>query len=199
MAKQHWPILGIVIAVGLFFVAAAYYPGGTTWDENAVGYHWAQNFISTLFAPTALNGEANAARVYSIPAMLLMCLSLGAVFKLISGKSQPKVHRTLIEIGGIGAAVYGFLAVTPMHNLMINIGLLFGLIALGSLLHLLYLERGWYLFGAGLVAIALLVLSALMYYTNAFYDWLPIMQKASFLACIVWVVIVYYGKFNQNA
>ncbi len=120
--RSHLPLLGIVISVCLFFVATTYYPGGTADSATSVGYDWAHNFISSLFAAKALNGAANPARLFAIPAMLVLCVSIGALFKSISNKSTSKIHRKTIEISGIGATVYAFLVVTPMHNVMVSAG-----------------------------------------------------------------------------
>jgi hypothetical protein len=84
-------------------VATTYYPGGTTDSATSVGYGWAHNFISSLFAVKALNGAANPARIVAIPAMLVLCVSIGALFKSVSNKSPSKIHRKTIEISGIGA------------------------------------------------------------------------------------------------
>lgn len=199
MFRSHLPIIGIVISVCLFFVAATYYPGGTTDSATSVGYDWAHNFISSLFAPTALNGAANPARIVAIPAMLVLCVSIGALFKSIANKSTSKIHRKTIEISGIGAAVYSFLVVTPMHDLMVDIGLPFALIAQLATLHLLYVMRRSLLFFVGSVCILLLLLSAAMYYENLFFGLLPVVQKASLVMCLGWLVAVHYTTFDQES
>jgi hypothetical protein len=199
MFRSHLPLIGIVISVCLFFVAATYYPGGTTDSATSVGYDWAHNFISSLFAATALNGAANPARLVAIPAMLVLCVSIGALFKSISNKSTSKIHRKTIEISGIGAAVYAFLVVTPMHDLMVNIALPFALIAQLATLHLLYVMRRSLLFFVGSVCILLLLLSAAMYYGNLFFGLLPVVQKASLVLCFGWLAAVHYTTFDQES
>lgn len=194
MLKTHLPAIGVAVGLCLFVVAARYYPGGTTDSASTVGYHWAHNFVSSLFAQRALNGAVNPARSFAIPAMLVLCLSLGIMLWRISRSVSSHVHKTTIEIGGIGAMVYGFLVVTPMHDLMVNIGLLFGLVAMIATIHVLYIERRWPLFGWGAIGLALLLVSATMYYGNVFYGLLPIVQKVSLLSCIVWVIFVHYMK-----
>jgi hypothetical protein len=197
--RSHLPLIGIVISVCLFFVAATYYPGGTTDSASSVGYDWAHNFISSLFAANALNGAANPARLVAIPAMLVLCVSIAALFKSISNKSASKIHRKTIEISGIGSTVYAFLVVTPMHDLMVNIALPFALIAQLATLHLLYVMRRSLLFFAGSVCILLLLLSAAMYYGNVFFGLLPVVQKASLVACLGWLVAVHYTAFDQES
>src|SRR4051794_32598621 len=109
-------LIGILASVCLFVVATAYYPGGTTFSANSVGYDWTRNFISSLFAANALNGAINPGRHFGIPTMLIFCISLGYVFNVISTKAMSKRHRKMIQIAGIGSMVYAFLVVTPMHD-----------------------------------------------------------------------------------
>jgi hypothetical protein len=189
--RRHLPLIGILISACLFFVAASSYPGGTTDSASSVGYDWAHNFISSLFAAKALNGAASPARFVAIPAMLVLCVSIGALFKSISNQGASRALRKTIEISGIGSAVYSFLVVTPMHDLMIDIALPFALIAQLATLHLLYVRRSL-LFWVGSACILLLLLSAAMYYGNLFFGLLPVVQKVSLVACLGWLVAVHY-------
>jgi hypothetical protein len=198
MLKHHLPAIGIAVALCLFVVAAHCYAGGTADAASTVGFSWAHNFLCSLFRPRALNGAENPARYFAIPAIFLLCVSLGVMFKRISIRVQPRVHRKTIEIGGIGSAVYGFLVVTPIHNLMVNIGLLFSLAALLATTHALYLERRWSLFGWGAICISLALLGAAMYYGNIFFNFLPVVQKVSLVACIGFVIAVHYTLSGQE-
>lgn len=197
--KYHVPAIGIAVGLCLFVVAASYYPGGTTESTSTVGYSWAHNFICSLFAPRALNGAANPARYVAVPAMLLLCVSLGVMFRRISTRVDSRLHKSTIEIGGIGSMVYGFLVVTPMHDLMVTISLLFSVVALLATTHLLSIERRWWLSGGGAMGIALLLVGATMYYGKVAYSLLPVVQKVSLLICIGWLLIVHYTKIGTEA
>lgn len=192
------PVIGIAVALCLFVVATIYYPGGTTDSASTVGYSWTHNFVSSLFASRALNGAANSARYFAILAMLFFCLGLGLMFKRISIKVRSRIHKKTIEIGGIGSMVYGFLVVTPMHDLMVSIGLLLGLAALFATTHALYVERRRLLFVWGSICIALSLMSAAMYYGNVFYGFLPVVQKVHWVTCIGWLLAVYYTQISQE-
>lgn len=195
---RHLPTITIFIAFCLFVIATTYYPGGTTNSANTVGYSWSENFICSLFAPHALNGDLNPARYIAIPSMFLLCLALGTMFKLISVKVKSIIHKNAIEIGGIGAMVYGFLAVTPIHDLVISIGLIFSLAALLATTHILYIEGRWLLFGWGVISLALLLISAAIYYGNLFYNLLPVVQKVSWFTQVGWLIAVYYRHITQE-
>lgn len=84
--KYHLPAIGLAVALCLFVVAGMYYPGGTTDSASTVGYSLVHNFVSTLFAPRALNGAPNPARFVAMPAMLFLCVSLG----IVSGESLSR-------------------------------------------------------------------------------------------------------------
>ena len=189
---KHLPALGIALALGLIVAATTYYPGGTMSSADTVGYSWANNTLSALFQPRALNGAPNPARSIAIPAMLFLCVSLGVMFKRISDKIASRAHRKTIEISGIGSAVYGLMVVTPMHDLMVTILLLFVLVAVIATLHALYLERRWMLVAWGSLCIALSLLDATIYYGNVFFGLLPVVSKLSLAVHIAWLLAVYY-------
>lgn len=195
---NHLPIIGVVAALCLFVVAAYQYPGGTIESTSSIGYSWTQNFMSSLFAARALNGAANPSRYVAIPALLLMCLSLGFVFARISMSARSSGHKKTIQIAGIGSMVYAFLIATPMHDLMITVALIFTLVALVATVYLLYIERGWFLFGWGTICLGVLLINAVMYYTNALVGILPAMQKLNWALSVSWLLSVYYRRFGQR-
>jgi hypothetical protein len=198
MKTSHLPLIGILVSVFLFVLSAAYYPGGTSDSAHSVGYDWTRNFISTLFAVTALNGAANPARRLAIPAMLIFCVSIGVLFRNISRKGKSKFHRRTIEIAGIGTAIYAFLVVTPMHDLLVSIALLFFVVAVLATLHMLYTDRHVWLFWVGMICLTSLLMSAVMYYGNVLFGVLPVVQKLSFAACVGWLLALHYAKFRAE-
>jgi len=197
MRRNHLPTIGLVIAVCLFVTAGRLYSGGTLVSANTAGYNWARNYISSLFAPRALNGAPNPSRYIAMLAMAFLCASIAVMFARIAAAVTPPFHRKTIQIAGIGSGVYGFMISTPMHNLMVDIGLLFGFTAQIATTHVLYVERRWLLFGWGVLSIALAVLTAAMYYANMLYGSLPVVQKVSLVSSIGWVLAVYYS-FNRR-
>lgn len=193
MRTQHWPTLGTAIALILFLLAAAEYPGGTMQSAATVGFRWTENFFCALFAPEALNGEPNPARAFAIPALLLTCLSLGTVFWRISRRTTKRLHRTAIEIGGPGSMVYGAFVATPLHNLAVNIGVAFLLVALLATIHMLHQEGRRWLAGFGALCLAQLLLSAALYYQGHLDGMLPLLQKLGWLMLTGWLFAIHYS------
>ena len=196
--RYHLAAIGTAVGLCLLVVAMLYYPGGTTESANTVGYSWTHNFLSSLFRPRALNGSENRGRYVAVAAMLMLTASIGVMFKRISTTVTSRAHRKTIEIAGIGAVVYSFLIVTPMHDLMVTISLAFSFVALLVTTHVLYIGRRWRLFAWGALSIALLATAATMYYGNLRFDALPVMQKLSFASCIGWVLAVYYALMDRE-
>lgn len=87
--------------------------------------------------------------------------------------------------------VYGFLVVTPMHDLVVGIALLFFFPAMLAALHWTWVEGRSSLFWTGLVSLGLLAATATMYYGNWLWHWLPLAQKVSFVACIGWLLTLH--------
>jgi hypothetical protein len=94
--------------------------------------------------------------------------------------------------------VYGFFVATPMHDLMVNISLVFNVVAIMATTHMLYVQRRWWLFGGGALCLGVLFLTATMYYANAIYGVLPVVQKLGLVANIAWLLVVYYVPSDSN-
>src|SRR5262249_54571102 len=99
---------------------------------------------------------------------------------------------------GIGSAVYTFLIVTPLHNVLISVALLFFATAIGAVLHLLRREQEMKLYYCGLGCLGSLTLSAVMYYGNLMYSLLPVVQKVSFVSTIAWLVVIHCRVVGQH-
>jgi hypothetical protein len=188
MSINRLPLPGVLVSLTLFALAAASYPGG---------YDWANHFISMLFAPSTATGAANEARSLAVAAMLVLCVSVAVLFEVLSRRAGRRVHGKTLEIGGIGSMVYAFLAVTPMHDLVVGIALLFFVPAMSAAIHLLYVERRFALFWVGLMCLGLLLACATMYYGHVLWYLLPLAQKASFVACVGWLLAMQFATEDR--
>jgi len=191
---RHFPAFGVAGAIAMFGAAAGRYPGGTHLDAHTVGFRWAENFLCSLFWPQALNGEANGGRPLAIGALVLLCVSLGVLFFLIARSTSSRRHRTAIEIGGIGTAAYSMFVATPIHDLVVTVGLGFGLVAFVALAHLMWRERRLGLVSWGVSVLVLDLASAISYYGNVGYDRLPLLQKLGVVVGLGWLLAVHYRR-----
>lgn len=200
LLKFTLPIAGVAVASLLFVVATALYPGGTRTSINSVGYDWAQNYVSTLFEPVALNGAVNPARHIAIPAMLSGCISVVAMFGHLAIQRTARPMQKLIALGGTGSMVCAFLAVTtPLHDLMLGIGLLMFFGAALATLKLQRLLRQTRLFFFGMASIAMLAASGVMYYGNLLLEYLAVLQKIAIFSSTLWLVLTHAATFNAKS
>ena len=188
--KKYLPLFGVLLSVFLFVLAAMRYPGG---------YDWVNLSISTLFQPDALNGSENEARPFAILAILSFCVSMGAVFKRVSQRATSRLHKKTIEIAGIGSMVYAFLVVTPMHDVLVGVALVFFVVAMLFTLHMVYLERRFWMLFAGVVSLVIPLINAVMYYGNVLYGFLPIVQKMGVFMWAGWLLVLYLEDLSRDA
>ena len=189
MKINQLPLAGVLASFALFAMATSRYPGG---------YDWTRDFISTLFAPSTATGASNEARYVAVLAMFIFCVSVAVLFKFVSRRAKARALGKTLEIGGIGSMVYAFLVVTPMHDLLVGIALLFFVPAMLAALSLAYLEGRLALLWSGLMCLGLLLVSATMYYGNILWDLLPLAQKATFAACTCWLLILQLAPWDTD-
>jgi hypothetical protein len=111
-----------------------------------------------------------------------------------AGKAIAVHVRKTIQVAGIGSMVYAFLVVTPMHNLLVGVALLFFVTAMLATLHMLYVERHRAMFLAGLVCLAVTLSNAAMYYGNVDVGLLPIVQKVSLVMWVGWLLALHFAE-----
>ncbi len=199
LAARHLPTLGILVALGLLLASTCLYPGGTDWSVETVGFRWTENFVCALFQPLALNGAENPARPLAFAALGLLCVCLGVVFFAISRSTTSRWHRSGIEIGGIGMAVYALFVPTILHHVAVAMGLVFGLCAYLAMVHLLWREGRRGLFGWGVFVLLVKIVSAISYYGDIASHSLPVLQKLGITTGLGWILAVYHRQATLAA
>ena len=146
-----------------------------------------------------MNGQHNAARPIAITAMLVLCTTL-MIFWYIFPKqiAFKKASRLTIQISGFIAMSIGMFLFTSLHDYIINIASLFGLIALtGTFIGLMKLK--WIkLFWMGIFIVMLIGLNNFLYHKNGLIFYLPIVQKITFLYFLLWVCLISINLYNKR-
>ncbi len=188
---QNIPTYTVIIFLILFFISTFLYPGGSQADVNSTGFSWFHNYWCDLIWPTNHREEKNLAAWAAIPAMIILCLGLVFLFYQFP-KYYPTDPRTtmLIRIFGTGSMICASLLFTPLHDIMIPLASLCGLVALVAIFYVLYGQTDKTLFYFGLVCMVLMGLNNLVYYSNSesLIYYLPLLQKISFLVVLTWIV-----------
>jgi hypothetical protein len=199
MIKKNLILLGIIIAIILLFIATLNYPGGSLKNEFSVGFDWANNYISNLLSPQAVNGMENAARPWAVGGVLFLSASFGLFFMIFSNKIKVKSAAFVIKYCGILATISAFLTVIPsLHDMMIIISstptlLIFFYITVFTLKSKLHFLKIY-----SVLALLLFYVATYMYFTSSYLEYLPIMQKTIHLVQIVWVLVLEYFTKEED-
>lgn len=78
-----------------------------------------------------------------------------------------------------------------MHDLLVNIALMFFLVATVAILQMLARARQAALLIAGLACLASLIYCALIYYGGVHVDLLAVAQKLAFALCVGWLMALH--------
>lgn len=186
------PFIGSIVFILLYALSALLYPGGNQWDKTSKGFSWTKNFWCNLMNATALNGQVNNARPVALSAMFIMCFTLICfwyIFPLIA--RFHKTSRIIVQSSGIiSMVICGLLMATRLHDTVINLSSLFGLIALTGTFTGLYKLKWTGLLIMGLFTILLIVLNNIFYYNEMLLIYLPVLQKFTFLYFLVWISLI---------
>ena len=199
--RNFWillPVIGCVLFIILYIVAAFLYPGGSRTDKTSVGYNWTENYWCNLLNNTAINGQINTAKPIAMTAMIILCISLSFFWILFPILVQlKKYHRIVIQIGGIASMMAAFLLLTNIdHDLVVNFSSSLGFIAMLGVLAALYQLKWSKLFAFGLFNLLLIALNNYLYYIISDLTYLPIVQKLTFLSFLFWICFIEMKMFS---
>ncbi len=87
--------------------------------------------------------------------------------------------------------VYALLTATPMHNLMVNIALVFFIVAIVAIIYMLYRKQYYMLTILGAACIVVKFGSVSLYYTNTYIEVWGVLQKLSIILTTTWLFAVH--------
>lgn len=192
------PLFGTILFAGLYLIATFYYPGGSQFDKNSIGFSWTNNYWCNLLNDKAINGQANVAQPIALTAMFILCLTLTFFWwQFPKFTSLERAYKLTIQICGALAMTIGFFLFTTFdHDLIINFASLFGLIATTGTFIGLY-KNGWTtLFAFGFLNIGLVVANNILYYNKEYIFYLPSVQKITFATFLLWVCCIDIKMFS---
>lgn len=182
------PLAGMGTFGVLYLIATLLYPGGSQANKQAIGFSWLHNYWCNLLNVNAMNGQPNPARPVALLAMVVLCASLAILwYQLPRLFAFNQKTIKLIQLTGILSMVSACLIFTPYHDLVINISVLFGLIALLYTLVGLYNHRHRKLFWLGCSCLLLMGINNYIYYSRHCIFFLPLIQKITFAAVLSWL------------
>ena len=193
MIKKYSILIGIMIGVILLVLATFFYPGGTYLDTNSIGYDWANNYISNLLRPLAVNGADNVARPYAILGVLFLTASFGLFFVKFSSRVKIKSASFVIKYLGVLATILGFITVVPsMHDSMVTASSILTLLIFFYITVIVIKSKLNLMKVLSISFLLTFYFATYMYFTRSHLEYMPIMQKVVFLIKIVWILSLEY-------
>ncbi|MDB5208979.1 MAG: hypothetical protein JWR72_4054 [Flavisolibacter sp.] len=185
------PLAGCLVFILLYIIAAALYPGGSHADVHSKGFSWQHNYWCNLLDEKAMNGEYNDGRYVAIAAMAILAITLLSFWIISANLLQfSKRARTVILFSGLlSMAVLPFLS-TSLHDTIINSSGFFGLVAMTGTYIGIYRNKWYRLFMIGILNLLLIGINNYIYYSENLFYLLPVVQKITFLSCLVWISLV---------
>lgn len=196
------PLIGIVLFTGLYGCATVAYPGGSHADVTAPGFSWQHNYWCDLLSDPAKNGSANPARPIALTAMLVLCGALTVFW--YSVPALFRLSRTGVRVvqgSGMASMLVSAFVFTPYHDAVINVASGLGAVALIGTFAGLYRSGQYNLLAMGGIATLLMGVNQFIYQTGRYLSTLPVVQKATFVVVLFWVVLLNgtaYRRLNKG-
>ena len=183
------PIGGIITFSILYYYSSNLYPGGSQESLESVGFDWINNYWCNLMSKKGMNGQINSARPFAISAMIILCFSISIFFyQFAEILTQSSQRQKMIKVTGILSMIFATLMFTDYHDLMTILSSLFGLIAVVGIIKEIYDSKLVSYKKLGIICIVLLGINNIIYYSTEFIEWLPIIQKITFLIVLIWIL-----------
>ena len=200
--KTIWaliPIIGSLLFIALYIIAAFLYPGGYETNKTATGFSWTNNYWCNLLHDDAINGETNIGKPFAVTGLFILGIALSTFWVIFPKQIDAnKSFGLIIPTSGMIAMPSAFLLVTDIdHDLVINFAGFFGSVATTGTIICLYRKKWFGLFAFGLFNILLIVLNNYLYHTKGMMIYLPVVQKISFLSFLVWICCIEMKLYRQ--
>ena len=186
---NHIPLIGILSFTVLYVYSTNLYPGGSSANLISPGFDWVLNYWCNLMNTKAIYGVINHAGPYAIASLIILCGSLVVFFyQFAEYATENNFWKKAIKFTGTLSMLFGVLIFTKYHDLMTIISSLFGIfVVIGIIITIYRSDMQFYKITASL-CIVILAINNLIYYSGYFLEWLPLIQKISFLVILIWVL-----------
>nr|WP_262899752.1 hypothetical protein [Winogradskyella alexanderae] len=176
--------------VVLYILASLNYPGGSWNDVNHKGFSFWNNYLCDLLDKYAINGALNSGRYYARAALGVLCLSLLFLWLNLHKLVTESINTKIMTYSGVLALLTTFFLASNTHDIIVRISGVFGVVAILSLtveqFKMHYIKLGL----LGVTCIVIFLINYYVYETGFYLKCLPIIQKFTFAAFMVWFSIL---------
>ena len=185
------PLVGMVMFILLYAIAAKHYPGGSWADPGQTGFSFWNNYLCDLLDTHTVTGVLNPARVYARIALLVLCTSLMLLWHGLPKLFKHQNHNLkIMQWAGVLSFGVTLLLGSESHDTITRIAGFIGVIALILLFVNFYRVRYYALLGFGLFCLTIFFLNYYIYETGILIHLLPFIQKVTFLSFILWFAVL---------
>ncbi len=191
------PFAGMFLFIGFYILSAFLYPGGSYKDPNSTVFSFANNYLCDLLDTYAINGELNIASTMARIAFGILCFTMIYIWIQIPRLFTKKhINHLIIKILGVLSMVIALFLAAGIHDTIVYIAGIFGLLALLLTFVELFKHRFFHFLGFGICCFVLISLNYIIYTTGFAIDKLPFIQKITFLACISWFLMLMLVSYS---
>ena len=110
-----------------------------------------------------------------------------------------RYRRLTMQLSGAIAMTIAMFLFTHLHDTVIDVASVFGLVAIVGTFSGLYRSKWYRLFRFGMFNLLLVALNNYLYYTKGLIIYLPVVQKITFASFLIWIGAIdlfMYWKIN---
>ncbi len=197
-----FPIVGMGMFILLYILAAWAYPGGSWNILSQHGFSFWNNYLCDLLDFYALNGEINNGRILARAGLFVLCISLIILwYHLPRLFSYKNVNLIIMKICGILALISILFLAIGTHDLIVRIAGVLGVITFIISFIELFKNSYYKLATFGILCLIIFLINYYIYETGSYLEALPLIQKITFLAYILWfgcLDIALYQSVNSR-
>ena len=189
-----WPkitIGGIILFLLLYFLATKYYPGGSNFYPQEKGFSWSNNYWCELLGENAKNGQNNRARPIALLAMVILTFSISLFWVKLPNLIPMRLWMSrILQISGVISMFSAIFIFSSYHDFYVTISVLFGTLAFSLALYGLYTHHFMRYFNYCVLCLVLIQANNFIYLSSFLIDYLPILQKITFILVFAWIVVL---------
>jgi hypothetical protein len=170
--------IGLGASVFCLVLAGLFYPGGSPFNPQSIGFDWTKNYISNLLENKALNGMNNPARPIAVLGVVLMGISSGWAFVRFAQKLDIRAYSLVIRSAGLAlVGCSALLTVPSIHMPVVAVSSTVTLLLLFYVMIVLWRSKLNLLKTLVTATLAFCYGGTYMLFAHTAIDYLPLVQK----------------------
>lgn len=196
MIKKYAVLICLITGLLLLIIASQYYPGGSIFDKNSVGFDWTKNYLSNLFTPKAVNGADNPGWIWAVIGMAFNSIGFSLFFINMAKKLADHKWSVILKVIGIANFLFIFLIATPLHDLGV-FSIVLTLLGLFTIT-IFMMKTKLHLLKIACILCVLMYYAFFIFFGFGFTELAVIMQKVYFISTILLVVGLEYFTRRED-